>query len=142
MIRLTAIFSVLLGALFFSGCASVSKQATNVFPEPKPDKALVYFYREGKFVGSMISYNIRHNEQIIGALANGTYFYYEVDPGTHTFTANTEAKSSRTLTVEAGKTYYISGRVEVGVLAGRPALSIADAQEAKSVLPTLKYAIK
>ena len=142
MTRFIALFGVLFGTLLFSGCASVSKQATNQFPEPKPDKALIYFYREAKMVGAMISYNIRHNEQIIGALANGTYFYYEVEPGTHTFIANTEAKSSRTLTVEAGKTYYVAGRVEMGVLAGRPALSIENEQEAKSVLPTLKYAIK
>ena len=142
MTRSFLLFSALLGALLFTGCASVTKQASNQFPQPAPDKGLVYFYREGKFVGSLVSYNIKHEDKVIGALANGTYFFYEVAPGTHTFTASTEAKASRTVTVEAGKTYYIVGSVDVGLFAGRPALKIENEQEAKSVLPSLKYATK
>lgn len=142
MKKYLAVFVAILGTLFFSGCASVTTQATNVFPEAKPDKGLVYFYREKKFVGSMISYNIKHQDVVIGALANGTYFFYEVNPGSHTFSASTEATVSRTLTVEAGKTYYIAGSVEMGVLAGRPGLTIPSEAEAKAVLPGLKYATK
>ena len=127
---------------FFTGCASVTKQATNQYPEAQPDKGLVYFYREKKLMGAMISYNIKENEQIIGAIANGTYFYVFADPGAHSYTASTESDSSRTLQVEAGKTYYVECSVEMGVLAGRPALKIASEAEAKSVLPGLKYATK
>jgi hypothetical protein len=125
-----------------SGCASVSKQATNVFPEPKPDQGLVYFYREKKFVGGMISYNVKENGQVIGAIANGTYFFVFADPGSHSYTASTESDSTRTLEVEAGKTHYVECGVEMGVFAGRPSLKIASDAEAKSVLPTLKYATK
>lgn len=125
-----------------SGCASVSKQATNVYPEVPPDKGLVYFYREKKFVGGMISYNVKENGQVIGAIANGTYFFVFAEPGSHTYTASTESESSRTIDVQAGKTYYIECGIEMGVLAGRPSLKIASEAEGKSVLPSLKYATK
>lgn len=124
------------------GCASVSKQPTNIYPEVREDKGLVYFYRERKFVGAAISYNIKENGEIVGAIANGTYFFLFVDPGTHTYTAATEASTSRTLEVEAGKTYYVECGVEMGFMAGHPSMRIVNDAEGKSVLPNLKYAIK
>jgi uncharacterized protein DUF2846 len=129
-------------APFLGGCASVSRQTTNVYPDPKPDKGLVYFYRENKLLGMAISYNVREGDQVIGALAHGTYFFIFADPGKHTYSATTEATSSRTIDVVAGKTYYIEAAVEMGVFAGHPALKIANEDEAKSVLPTCTYAIK
>lgn len=142
--QLLLLCGALYTALFFSGCASVTKQATNVFPDPKPDKGLVYFYRESKFVGGAISYNIREkgSEQIIGAIANGTYFFHFAEPGQRIYVASTEADSARAIQVEGGKTYYVECGVEMGFWAGRPALKIANEADAKSVLPTLQYATK
>lgn len=125
-----------------SGCASVSEHATNVFPEPASGKALIYFFREKKFSGALIAYNIKENGQVIGAVANGTYFFIQADPGVHTYTAATEAESSRTLTVAAGQTHYIECGVEMGMFAGRPALKVASEAEAKGVLPRLTYGTK
>jgi len=125
-----------------TGCASVSRQTTNVFPEPNPDKGLVYFFREKKFKGMSISYNVKENGQVVGALANGTYFFVFADPGKHSYTASTEASSTRSLDIEAGKTYYIEAGVEMGLFTGRPSLKIASDVEAKSVLPNLTYATK
>ena len=127
---------------FMSGCASVSRQATNIYPEAKPDKGLVYFFRERKFVGGAISYNVKENGNIIGAIGNGTYFFMFADPGSHSYSASTEATSSRTLDIEAGKTYYIECSVEMGVFAGRPSLKITSEAEGKAVLPSLQYATK
>jgi hypothetical protein len=134
--------TIIASSSLFSGCASVTRQDTNVFPSPKPDQGLVYFYRESKLLGMAVSYNVKEGDKVIGALAHGTYFFVFADPGKHTYSATTEATSSRTLDVEAGKTYYIEASVEMGVLAGHPSLKIASDAEAKSVLPTLTYAIK
>lgn len=93
-------------------------------------------------MGMAISYNVKENGKILGAIANGTYFFIFADPGKHCYTASTEANSSRTLDIEAGKTYYVEAGIEMGVFAGHPALKIASEAEAKSVLPTLTYATK
>lgn len=131
-------------ALLEVGCASVSRQATNVFPEPKSDKALIYFYREKKFVGMAISYDIRDKSTgaVIGAIANGTYFYHFAEPGSHIYVASTESESARNVDVEAGKTYYIECGIEMGVLAGRPSLKLANEITAKEILPRLQFATK
>lgn len=130
----------LLAVLFVSGCASVTKQKENLYPEAQPDKGLVYFMREKKFVGGAVSYKIRHNDKVIGALANGTYFFYFSEPGEQTFVAKTESESSRTLKVEGGKTYYIKGEVDMGFFVGRPSLTIVADQEGESLLRDLRYA--
>jgi hypothetical protein len=142
--KLKSLFTIGLFGLvsLLTGCASVSKQATNIYPVAKPDEGLVYFYREKKMMGMVVSYNVREGEKIIGAIANGTYFFVYAEPGKHTYTASTEEESARTLDVEAGKIYYIEAGVEMGIFAGHPALKIASDAEAKSVLPTLTYAIK
>lgn len=125
-----------------SGCVSATIQPDQVFPEPESGKGLVYFYRERKFVGGAVGYNVKEGEQVIGAIKNGCYFFVQATPGSHTYTASTEASSSRTIEVEAGKTYYIECSVEMGVFAGHPSLKIVDEAEAKSVLPNLKYITK
>ncbi|PTY03118.1 hypothetical protein DB347_22610 [Opitutaceae bacterium EW11] len=142
--KLTKIVTIGLFGLvaFLTGCASVSRQATNIYPEPKTDKGLVYFYREKKFIGCAISYNVKEGDKIVGAIANGTYFFLFADPGKHTYTASTEASSARTLDIEAGKTYYVEAGIDMGIMAGRPALKIANEAEAKSVLPNCTYATK
>lgn len=143
--KIILITLVAVAALLEVGCVSVNRQATNVFPDPKPDQGLVYFYREKRFTGAAVSYDVveRPSNKVIGPIANGTYFFYFADPGSHTFVASsTEADSARTIQMEAGKTYYIECGLEIGVLSGRPTLKIANEIEAKSVLPTLQYATK
>lgn len=93
-------------------------------------------------LGMAISCNVREGDKVIGAIAHGTYFFVFAEPGRHTYSASTEGTSSRTLDVEAGKTYYIEASVEMGILAGHPSLKIANDAEAKSVLPTCTYAVK
>lgn len=136
------VVSILGYVAFLTGCASVTKQATNIHPEAKPDQGLVYFYRERKFMGAAVSFNVKENNQVIGAIANGTYFFVFANPGKHTYTASTEASSARTLDIEGGKTYYVECGVEMGLFAGRPALKITSESEAKSVLSNLTYATK
>ena len=143
--KLTRILTILLlgvTAALVAGCASVNKQASNAYPEPSADKALIYFFREKKFAGAMLSYNVKHNDRVIGALANGTYFFYEVEPGTHTFTASTESTVSVTIEAQAGKTYYVAGGITFGIMAGRPVLSRANDSDAHALLPSVQYATK
>jgi hypothetical protein len=142
--RLLQFFFTVALALTAMGWASASETATDALPQPKSDKGMVCFYREKKFAGWQVSYyNIKESNAVIGALRNGSYFYYEVSPGTYTFLADMlNGKSSRTVTVEAGKTYYIAGSLENGVLGFTPKLSIVSEMEGKSVVPGLKHVAK
>ncbi len=47
--------AVLLVSVMLGGCASVQKQDQKVHAEPEPDRALVYFLREKKFLISVVS---------------------------------------------------------------------------------------
>ena len=113
-----------------------------MFPPQPENQALVYFFRARHFAGGGISYNIKENDKVIGAIANGTYFFEIVDPGEHTFTASTEATVSRTINAEAGKTYYVECSVTMGIFAGRPDMKIVTQEESSAILPNLVYATK
>ncbi len=135
-------FKLLIGFFFislFAGCASVKYADKPATLTPQPDKGLVYFYRETAFVGGMISYKIKETDVQIGALANGTYFAVQAAPGAHTYTASTESTESIIVSVEAGKTYYVRGGVNMGFMAGRPSLTEVTESEAKNKIPKLKY---
>jgi hypothetical protein len=113
-----------------SSCAAVQREAAPTQADrPQAGKGLVIFYRERHFVGGAVSYKVLDNGTRIGGLPNGAYFVYQAKPGVHKFTAATEATDEKPLTVEAGKTYYVRGEVQMGVFVGRPHLIIVDRQE-------------
>ena len=121
-----------------SSCASVQREAAPAQPDrPQAGKGLVTFYRERHFAGGGVSYKVFDNGTRIGGLPNGAYFVYQAKPGVHKFTASTEVTDEKPLTVEAGKTYYIRGEVQMGLFVGRPHLIIVDKQEAASGIKDL-----
>jgi hypothetical protein len=123
-------------------CASVQRQAAPSGQDrPKPGKGLVIFYREKKLQGWGVGYNVRDGEKEIGGLPNGSYFVYDATPGRHTFAASTESTAERTIDVQPGKTYYISGQVEMGVFVGRPHLTIVDPAEGASAISGLNRVV-
>ena len=124
--------------VFLSSCASVQREAAPSQPDrPERGKGLVIVYRERHFTGSAVSYKVYDNGTRIGGLPNGAYFVYQAKPGVHKFTASTEVTDEKSLTVEAGKTYYIRGEVQMGAFVGRPHLIIVDKQEAEGAIKEL-----
>ena len=89
-------------------------------PQLETGKGLVVFYRLGKFGGGAIRFNLNHSEGSIGQLLNDTWLYKSVEPGAHTFWSQAISKDSITISVEAGRTYYVQGVVKMGLVAGRP----------------------
>ena len=138
-----AILGFLACAVFLGSCASVQRQgAPATGDRPKAAKGLIIFYREKKFAGWGVGYNVRDGENRIGGLPNGSYFVYDATPGPHTFSAATESKAERTIKVESGKTYYIRGEIEMGLVVGRPYLTIVDPQEGASAVKGLKRVVR
>ena len=93
--------------------------------------ATVHFYRAGKFAGSFIGYDVKHNDKVIGRIKSGTVVTYRCQPGLQTFTANTESESSFRLAVEAGKTYFVECSLAAGIVVGRPTFRQVFSAEAK-----------
>ena len=106
------------------GCAKTLSQVKwhdePVHAQPEQGKALVYFMREKKAIAGGTEARMYDGNEKIGALPNGTYFFYQADPGQHTFTSALSIKDSVTLSLEEGKTYYIRANAKLTLL-GMPA---------------------
>ena len=73
---------LLLGTIFFSGCASATTPFTE-FKKPQNNESVLYIYRPSKFVASAMDYTLSNkttNEEL-GELQNGTYLEKTVKPG-------------------------------------------------------------
>lgn len=136
--------ALLLGTvvLVLGGCVGAQVMKDKPTPQATTDKGMVYFFRESHFAGGAVVYDVNDGDQTVGTLQSGTYFYYPATPGTHTFTAKTEASNGLTLDIEAGKTYYVRGSISMGVLVGHPKLELSDANSWQAQFGDLKYAIK
>ena len=140
-------FSVLILVIALAaGCAPMPKSGQLTVhqgpaPEITPDKnsAVVTFYRPSSILGVGISYFVQENGENIGALKSGTYFSVRTSPGSHTYTASTEATETVTIQAAANDTTYVEGTLGWGAFAGRPRLKEVPAGTAKSVIPKLKY---
>jgi hypothetical protein len=118
--------------------ALVSEQSMSAeIPEADPDKGLVVFYRNKNFKGGAVRFNVQHSDGVIGTLTNGSVLYTYLEPGQHTFWSQVISQDSVTLTVEAGKIYYVEGRTQLGIYAGRPKFSQASESKAKADLEKL-----
>jgi len=110
-----------------SAPAQVAPAAANSLVGAAPaGKGQVVFFRPSKMVGAAMGLKIREGETDVVKLGNGKYFVAVVEPGTHQFTTGGEAKDALTLEVEAGETYYVSGAIGMGLVAGRSNLAPSD----------------
>lgn len=105
---------------------------------PPEGKAHVVFFRPSKFVGAAVGFKVRENGVELGKLRNGNYFVLAVEPGEHTYVVHSETKDVTPIEAEAGETYFLTGSLSMGVMAGRPNLSPSDAAAFAAALPKLK----
>jgi hypothetical protein len=116
--------------LLLTGCATIAGPMWLLSPvyskvDKIPDDAgLVYFYRPLALFGFAMAYDVKTGENVITTLYNGGYYPYFSAPGEIEFWALAEQKSSVTLDVKAGQTYYIKGEVGLGFIVGRPHLMV------------------
>ena len=95
-------------------------------PAPPDGKGEVVFFRKSGLQGSAVWFKVRENGAELGKLTSGVYFVSVEDPGAHTFTAATENKDTLKLEVDPGETYYVEGRVTMGMFIGEANLSPSD----------------
>lgn len=91
---------------------------------PNPNEALIYYYRPSKFIGSGIFYDVKENGNIVTTLYNGGYYPHRTTAGHKLVTAKTETAEEISFPVEKGQTYFVRGKVHMGIIAGRPAMKL------------------
>ena len=105
---------------------SASERSNPVGPAPA-DKGLIVFFREPNVMGAAMGVMIRNGGNAeVGSLRNGRYFALTAEPGTHVYGVQGETRDVLKLEVQPGKTYYVQGSIDMGLLAGRPNLSLVD----------------
>ncbi|HYE73657.1 MAG TPA: DUF2846 domain-containing protein [Blastocatellia bacterium] len=110
---------------------SVSSPPPNL--EAPPDKALVIVVRPA-WVGMAVQTKLAADGNWIGTNKGKSYFTFTLDPGDHYLCSKAENRSTLKLSVEAGKTYFVQQKVEMGLLKARNKIVQLDAAEGKKAL--------
>ena len=138
---------IMLALPLLVGCAGTSeappeqREAAIAFEAPQ-DKGVVYLYRLGRAVAAANVSIVKVNSLEAGGTGPGTFFRWELKPGTYTFTAST-SESSKTvqLQVEAGKLYYIEQNIRLGINEGRIQLNQVDEKTGKRNIQGMKMLV-
>lgn len=109
--------------------SAAADKAPAVIPAPAAGMGQVVVFRPSKFVGSGIRCTVREDGKMVGRAGNGKYFVIPASPGPHQFTTKTEATDTLNVEVEPDETTYIKCSIGMGVVAGRPNLSPATAED-------------
>ncbi len=109
--------------LFLAGCKSPGMIPAKPVDMSSLDSntALVTFIRPA-FVGTAIQFRMWDSEKFIGHLSSQSYIQYKTTPGKHLFLARSENWSCVEAELEGGKSYFIIGKVRMGLLKARVAL--------------------
>ena len=118
--------------IFSNSCASTSKASEDQSAQAKQfekpaDKGVVYLYRTGRAVGAAGSIQVRVNGIEAGGTGPGTFFRWELPPGTHTFLSSTSESSAVVeVDVKANEHYFIRQDARLGINSGRVTMVIQD----------------
>lgn len=95
-------------SLLLAGCAQLPPTPEDIQAkrfEPVPGKAVIYIVRDN--VGAHIDHSLWLDDATMITTHTGTYYRWEVAPGTHRIRGGGEATSLLTLNAEAGKIYFV-----------------------------------
>jgi hypothetical protein len=126
------LFFILSAVLMVSSCASTSQATTEKTQAAKEfkkvaDKGVVYLYRPGRFVAAAVSTAIKVNGQDAGGTGPGTFFRWELKPGTYVFSAKTsESAAAVEVDVKAGEHYFVMQNEHIGLNTTRVSMKLVD----------------
>ena len=100
------LFMVSVSFLLLLGCAKVSKAPESSSDEVKlfnavEGKGVVYLYREKRAVGAAVQYMVKVNGIDAGGTGPGTFFRWELNPGTYAIASSSTGLSSSGVTRSA-----------------------------------------
>ena len=145
--RIISTLSVILLILLLTDCASTSKssaekdQSAKEFA-PLADKGTVYLYRAGRAVGAAMQTQIKINGKDAGGTGPGTFFRWELDPGTYVFSCTTsESSAAVEVDVKANELYFLRQDNRVGLVDGRVTLKEVDNPTGKQAVKNCKLLV-
>lgn len=99
--------------------------------------AKVHFYRYGG-IGSLVGYNVHVGDSIVCRVQNDSKETVKIcTSGKTVFWAKTETREDVTLTLEAGKEYFVRCGIEMGAFVGRPTMLKVDYATGKVELESI-----
>lgn len=96
-------------------------------------KALLYVVRPTSMGFAVKSFFVI-DDAIVGINRGSSYFFTTVEPGKHVFWSKSENVDALEMEVEAGKTYYVQQRVQVGGFRARTKLEVLDVEAGEAAL--------
>jgi len=133
--------------LFGTGCASTSKAPESKNSEAKSftapdDRGSVFLYRTGRAVGAAGQLKVMVNSKDAGGTGPGTFFRWDLLPGTYTFASSTgESSAVVQLDVKAGQLYFIRQDARLGIDSGRVSMNEVDATKGKKEVNSCKLLV-
>jgi len=118
--------------LFANSCASTSKAGEDQSAQAKEfkksvDKGILYLYRTGRAVGAAGSIQVKINGIDAGGTGPGTFFRWELTPGTYSFSSSTSESSAVVeVDVKANEHYFLRQDARLGISSGRVTMVIQD----------------
>ena len=127
--------SVIVGAVFFSGCASINKAPAALDAEAKKFKpnasyAQVYVYRN-ETLGAALSMPVTVNGKLAGTSGPNSFFKFDLPEGKHTLTSQGN-ESILEIETQVNKNYYVWQEVKMGAFSGGSELQLVDEAKGQS----------
>jgi len=112
-------------SLGLTGCATLGPVYQKVEKIPE-NTGVVNVYRPSSFAGGGVSPTLYTDKgkTPLSKIYQGGYFTYFAKPGEVDFSAATETESSVTLDIKSGQVYYVKLTIGIGILVGRPHLTV------------------
>ncbi|MEA1898931.1 MAG: DUF2846 domain-containing protein [Bacteroidota bacterium] len=145
--RFKWLIPILVLTYFATGCASTSKAPESKSKEAKTvealdDKGAVFLYRTGRFVGAAGQLKVKVNSIDAGGTGPGTFFRWDLNPGTYTFSSSTgESSAVIQLDVKAGKVYYLRQDARMGINSGRVTIKAVDSKKGQNEVSNCKLLV-
>jgi hypothetical protein len=139
--------SIIILSVFLTNCAGTSKTPESKSAEAKnfdvpSDRGSVYLYRTGRMVGAAGQLMVKVNNMDAGGTGPGTFFKWDLKPGTYTFASSTgESSAIIQIEVKAGEMYFIRQDARLGLDTGRVTMKEVSDSKGKKEIASLKLLV-
>jgi hypothetical protein len=145
--RFLWLLPILTMTFLLGSCASTSKAPESKSNEAKTfgasaDKGTVYLYRTGRAVGAAGQLIVKINSVDAGGTGPGTFFKWDLNPGTYTFSSSTaESSAVVQVDVKAGQVYFIRQDARLGIDKGRVSMKEVDSKKGQNEVNNCKLLV-